>query len=203
MENPSGGAAGSGGFRKCNPVDALAEHRHSTAVMFADEPRQSHMQSGAIPHHRQVGQDASDVIAELAGVPAGRAHRIFDNGSAVDVGHRLLDGGAGDGDTEFDGSADGIGDKVSSLVHGSCGVFGFGAGTFILTSQDPLHASTSCVSSDHRRIGLMHSGSGRAFKLGTPLLFENDFHLAEASGWLLDLTVQTRRMLEKWDELQS
>ncbi|MGC0367078.1 hypothetical protein ABH922_005130 [Rhodococcus sp. 27YEA15] len=34
--------------------------------------------------------------------------------------------------------------------------------TFILTFQGPLYASTSCVSSDHRRIDLMHSRSGRA-----------------------------------------
>lgn len=39
MENPAGGAAGSGGFRSSDPVYALAEHRYRTAVLLADEPR--------------------------------------------------------------------------------------------------------------------------------------------------------------------
>ena len=79
-----------------------------------------------MPDDRQVGEGAGDVVAELAAMTAGRAHRIFDNRSAFDVGEGLADGGAGDGDTEFDGSADGIGDKLGRLQVGSWAARGSG-----------------------------------------------------------------------------
>ena len=79
-----------------------------------------------MPDDRQIGEGAGDVVAELAAMTAGRAHRIFGNGSAFDVGEVLADGGAGDGDTEFDGSADGIGDKLGRLQVWSWAVRGSG-----------------------------------------------------------------------------
>ena len=79
------------------------------------------------------------MVAEPTGLAARWAGRVVFDGPAVDVGEVFCDGGAGDSDAEFDGSADGVGDKVSSLVHGSCDVFGFGLGTFLLVSQGPLH----------------------------------------------------------------
>ena len=48
-----------------------------------------------------------------------------------------------------------------------------------------------------RRVGL------KKFKLDAPLLFENDFHLAEVSAWHSNLSKETRRMLSKWSELQG
>lgn len=88
------------------------------------------------------------------------------------MGDRLTDGGAGDGDTEFDGSADGIGDKVCILVHGSCGVFGCGVRTCILTSRAlcmPLHlvshriiaVSTSCTPDPEEPVNYLQNYSGR------------------------------------------
>ena len=65
---------------------------------------------------REVSEGADDVVAESTRVAARWAGRV-----GFDVGELLAYGGAGDGDTEFDGSADGIGDKVCILVHGPCG----------------------------------------------------------------------------------
>ena len=122
-----------------------------------------------MPDDRQVGEGAGDVVAELAAMTAGRAHRIFDNRSAFDVGEGLADGGAGDGDTEFDGSADGIGDKLGRLQVGSWAARGSGVKNLHPHTPGPaFHATTSCASSDHCRIGLMHSGSGRAEKRVSP-----------------------------------
>lgn len=70
---------------------------------------------------RQVGDDTGDVVTQPPGFPTLRARRIFGDRPTVDVREFFAEGRAGNRDTEFDGSADGIGDKVGSLQYGSCG----------------------------------------------------------------------------------
>lgn len=67
-----------------------------------------------------IGEDPIGPIAVLACDSTVRAAWIRVQNLAEDVGSVLaVDGGAGDGDAEFSGSADGVGDVGSRLVHGS------------------------------------------------------------------------------------
>ena len=52
------------------------------------------------------------MITQSAGSAALRAVRVVFDGPAVDVGERLADGGTGDRQAEFDGTADRVGNKV-------------------------------------------------------------------------------------------
>lgn len=61
------------------------------------------------------------MVAKQAQLAARRVGRVVLDGQAVDVSDFLANGGAGNRDTEFDGSADGIGDEVGSLQYGSSG----------------------------------------------------------------------------------
>lgn len=69
--------------------------------------------------HRQVGQNSIDMVSESAGAVAGWAGGVVFDGPAVDAGDGLADRGAGDRQAQFDGSADGVRDEVSSLQYGS------------------------------------------------------------------------------------
>ncbi|GAA4757771.1 hypothetical protein GCM10023217_32570 [Gordonia alkaliphila] len=70
----------------------------------------------------RVGQDPCDPIAWLTCHIAVRASAIGVEDLAEYVGPVLgVDGSPGDRDAEFDGSADGVSDEASRLVHGSCG----------------------------------------------------------------------------------
>ena len=62
------------------------------------------------------------MVSQLSTSAAGWAGGVMFDGPAVDAGGHLVDRGAGDREAEFDGSADGVGDEVSSLQDGSCGV---------------------------------------------------------------------------------
>ncbi len=98
------------------------------------------------------------MVAKQAQLAAGRAGRVVFDGSAVDVTDFLADGGAGNRDTEFDGSADGIGDEVGSLQYGSCG--GRGRCREPSSSQHRTLYILCLTRSPVDR--LMHSRSGRA-----------------------------------------
>ena len=105
------------------------------------------------------------MVAKQAQLAAGRAGRVVFDGSAVDVSDFLADGGAGNRDTEFDGSADGIGDEVGSLQYGSCG--GRGRCREPSSSQHRTLYILCLTRSPVDR--LMHSRSGRAALVDVPV----------------------------------
>ena len=72
------------------------------------------MQAGGEPHHGQVDESAEGVIPQLAGVPAvgaGIVHRYW---CGVDDGEGAGVSGTGDGQSDFCGAADGIGDEIAT-----------------------------------------------------------------------------------------
>ena len=90
----------------------------------------------------------------------GRSGRVGFDGPAFDVSEAFCDGGAGNREAEFDGSADGIGDEVSSLHYGSCG--GRGRRREPSSSQHRTLYILCLTRSPSDR--LMHSDSGSANK---------------------------------------
>ena len=102
------------------------------------------------------------MVAEASGLTARWAGRVVFDGRAVDVSEPFRDGGARDGDTEFDGSADGIGDKVGRLQVGSWMVKGSGVKNLHphIPGPSPYLYILWLVGSSE--IEFMHSDSGRA-----------------------------------------
>ena len=75
------------------------------------------MQPGGESDDRKINESTSDVVTKLARLPTVRTHA--GNG----YWHGLNDGqwsgisGAGDGKPDFRGTADGVGNEVSSRLH--------------------------------------------------------------------------------------
>src|SRR5699024_2044572 len=121
LEDPAGTAAGRSRSRAGHMVDAAAVDRSHAVSVFTDQTRYSYPEAGGVATDGQIGQDAVDVIAQPPGLPAARAHIVGHDRPAVDECGGLADRRVGDRHTEFDGSADRVGDGVSRLQGGSCG----------------------------------------------------------------------------------
>lgn len=105
-------------FAACEP-NPSPEDRDVAIRIVAGETRYTYAQTRRVADHWKVCEDTIDVITQPACQTAFRAGRIVLDGPAFDVGEPLADSGAGDRDAEFNGSEDGVGDKVSRLQGGS------------------------------------------------------------------------------------
>ena len=77
------------------------------------------MQAGGEPDDGKINEPAQGVIPQLPGVPAVRAGVVHGHRGGVDDGDVAGVSGSGDGQADFCGAADGVGDEVASSLQGA------------------------------------------------------------------------------------
>ena len=75
------------------------------------------MQPSGESNNRKINESTGDVVAQLSWLSAVRAHTSNGYWRGLNDGQRSGISGTGDGKPDFRGTADSVGDEVSSRLH--------------------------------------------------------------------------------------